>query len=378
MKVPYAWLDLVHDSGRTAVAMLGVAFAVLLMLMQLGFYGSVRRTAVLIQDNMLFDILVCSRNYLFLSSPDSVPLERLQQARGVAGVADVVPFNLSFTTWRPADPGRGRSRAIMLMGFDLDRPALDLPRLGGSADLLRRPDTVLIDRTSRPEFGPQQSGTRADAGAVTVTVAGNFDMGTGFSADGAIVTSAPNFLRIQPAFPPGRTSFGLVTVADRADVDGVVARLRERLPADVRVLAREELARSERHHWIAKTSVGVIFGVGVATSLIVGMAIVSQVLANKVAHHFREFATMKALGYEQGYISGLVLAQALAIAVAGYVPGLLVAWNLYEVTRRLAHIPMRLGLWEAGVVLMLAMAMCVSAAMTALRKVATAAPADLF
>jgi putative ABC transport system permease protein len=378
MRVPYAWLDLVHDRGRTAIAVLGVAFAVLLILMQLGFYGSVRRTAVLIHDNMLFDVLICSRNYRFLTSPDSIPRERMQQARGVAGVAAVAPFNLSFTTWRPSGPDRRRPRAIMLLGLDLDRPTIDLARIEADAELLRLPGAVLIDRKSRPEFGSQAGGTPADAGAIAVTVAGTFDMGTGFGADGAIMTSAPNFSRIQPGFPSNRMSFALVTVTDPADVEGVASRLRERLPADVRVLTRDELDRAERHHWIAKTSVGVIFGMGVATSLVVGIAIVSQVLTNKVTHHFREFATMKALGYSQGYISRVVLAQAVVIAILGYVPGLLVAWQLYGITRGFAHIPMRLGLVEATTVLVLAMMMCVLAAVAALRKVARAAPADLF
>jgi putative ABC transport system permease protein len=46
MKTPLAWLNLVHDKTRTLVAIAGVAFAVVLMLMQLGFLNSVRLTAL--------------------------------------------------------------------------------------------------------------------------------------------------------------------------------------------------------------------------------------------------------------------------------------------------------------------------------------------
>ena len=377
MKVPYAWLDLVHDRGRTSIAALGVAFAVLLILMQLGFYGSVGRTAVLIPEKMPFDVLLCSRHYLFLTNPGSLPVERLQQARGVADVESVVPLDLSFVPWRADEPGR-RTRAIMIIGIDPDRPGLDLERIGATPAALREPDHVLIDRKSRPEFGPHEPGGRAEAAGKKVTIAGSFEMGTGFGADGAILSSRRTLRRLQPAFPADAASVGLVTVAPTAAVDAVASRLRNRLPADVRVLTRAELVRAERHHWIVKTSVGVIFGMGVLTSLIVGMAIVSQVLGNKVAHHFKEFATMKALGYPQRYISGTVVAQAVAIAVCGYLPGLLVAAGAYAATARLAHIPMRLGPSEAGTVLVLAIGMCVAAAFTALRKVARAAPADLF
>lgn len=382
MKVPYAWLDLVHDRGRSAVAVVGVAFASLLILMQMGFYGSVERTAVLIQEHLLFDILICSRNYRFISSPGAMPSERLQQAQAADGVEAVRPFNLGFLPWRSGMTRDGRrkahSRAIMIMGVDPDLPGLNMERIGASAEALRNVDDVLIDSQSRPEFGPQAAGTVAEAGARTVTIAGSFTMGTGFGADGAIVASMRTFARALPSFSRSQVSLGLVSVQENADVDSVAGRLRRILPTDVRVLTRGQLAAGERRHWIIKTSVGVIFLTGVITSLIVGMAIVSQVLGNKVSHHFKEYATMKALGYSQRYISGVVLLQAAAIAVIGYLPGLAVAWQLYAMTRTYAHIPMSLGVREAGVVLCIAVAMCVTAALMALRKVASAAPADLF
>lgn len=378
MSVPYAWRDLVHDRGRTTIAALGVAFAVLLMLMQLGFYGAVGRTAVLVEKNMLFDVLICSRHYRFIASPGTIPVERLQQARGVAGVETVLPLDVAFVPWRTAAE-RKRARAILVIGIDPEQPGLDLGRIGARGDAVRQPDSVLIDRKSRPEFGPQAAGTRATAGAKEVTIAGSFEMGTGFGADGAILASQRTLRRLQPAFSPDADSFGLIRVEQGADVDDVARRLRDRLPTqDMRIMTRAELVRAERRHWIEKTSVGLIFGMGVVTSLVVGMAIVSQVLGNKVMHHLREFATMKALGYPQRYITRTVLAQAAAIAMVGYLPGLLVAGVAYAATAKLAHIPMVLGAWESGAVLLLALGMCAIAATTALRKVARAAPADLF
>jgi putative ABC transport system permease protein len=102
------------------------------------------------------------------------------------------------------------------------------------------------------------------------------------------------------------------------------------------------------------------------------------VLANKVTNHFREYATMKALGYPQRFISNVVLFQAILIALVGFVPGCAVAAVLYRLTDLFAFIPMRLGLAEGLAVLALAVAMCVAAALLAVRKVSLAAPADLF
>lgn len=382
MRVPYAWFDLVHDSGRTAVAIIGVAFSVLLILMQVGFFGAVWRSAVLVQERLDFDLVITSTDYSFLSRSDAVSMRRLRQASAVEGVAAVRPLEVAVLPWRAGTTRETRTvasgRPILVLAVDTTSPPFKDEFLDDAPALLASPDAVLIDSRSRPDFGPQEPGTVADLAGHEVSIAGGFGMGTGFSADGAVVTSRRTLARIVPGLGAEEVSLGLVSVSDGADPIAVAERLREDLPGDVRILSRQELAWIERKHWIFDTSVGVIFGMGALTSFVVGMAIVSQVLANKVTNHFREYATMKALGYPQRYISNVVLLQAILIALVGFAPGCAVAAILYRLTDLFAFIPMHLGLAEGFAVLALAVAMCVAAALLAVRKVSLAAPADLF
>ena len=83
-----------------------------------------------------------------------------------------------------------------------------------------------------------------------------------------------------------------------------------------------------------RTSVGVIFRMGVFVACIVGTIFVYQVIATDIANHFAEYATLKAIGYPEKYLSGVVLRQALVLSVLGYVPALLVALVLYALGRR--------------------------------------------
>ncbi|MBL9124446.1 MAG: FtsX-like permease family protein [Planctomycetaceae bacterium] len=376
MKTPLAWRNLIHDKARNAVAIVGVGFAVLLILMQLGFYGSVLQTATTIQDHLTFDLLIASKNYLFITRPGSFAEARLHQARGVAGVVDAWPLGVSLCPWE--NPATGRRRAMLVLSCEPHLPAVRVENPSAALTALERPSTVMIDRRSRPEFGPQAAGTRAKMGPLEVEIAGQFTLGTGFGADGAVLTSARTFARLFPQVGPQATNLGLVQLAPGADPDRVAAELRERLPADVQVFTRPELNQRERQHWVVKTSVGVIFGLGVAMALVVGMAIVYQVLSSSIARRLREYATLKALGYPTGYLWRVVLTQAIALAVAGYLPGLLVAWQLYGVTRSAAHIPMQLGWVPAVSVLFLAVGMCAAAGVISLRKVTGADPAELF
>ena len=60
MKTPLAWKNLVHNKTRTAVGIAGVGFAVILIFMQMGFKGAIRKTATQIYDALDFDLMIRS------------------------------------------------------------------------------------------------------------------------------------------------------------------------------------------------------------------------------------------------------------------------------------------------------------------------------
>ena len=130
------------------------------------------------------------------------------------------------------------------------------------------------------------------------------------------------------------------------------------LPDDVEVLIRADVVGGEVRHWVWETSIGLIFQLGVIVALIVGTAIVYQVLSSDVANHLPEYATLKAMGYSGGYLASVVLQQAVVLAVMGYVPGLAVSTALYSLTRVAARIPIDMTAARVVFVLGLAVVMC--------------------
>jgi len=376
MKTPLAWHNLLLDKTRTAVAIAGVAFAVVLILMQLGFYGAVVQTATLVYDRLRFDVLLRSPSYLHLSRAGTIPRNRLFQAESLPEVEGADPLYIGFNLWRNADTGR--RRGIMVLGIDPQRPVLDLPELSELAPLLTQPDAVLLDRRSRPEFGPQDVGLVTDVGHRRVRVAGQFTMGTGFGADGAILVSERAFGQLFPTRSLDQISLGLVTLKPGSNPQQVAARLRELLPPDVSVATRAEISAHESHHWKTRTSVGLIFGMGVVVAIIVGIAVVYQVLSSDIANRLGEYATLKAIGYDNAYLARIVLQQAVLLAIFGFLPGFGLSLLLYRVTQLAAHVPIAMETSRAVIVGGLSVLMCSLAALAALRKVYSADPADLF
>jgi putative ABC transport system permease protein len=384
MSTPLAWHNLAYNKPRTLAVLAGVTFAVVLIFMQLGFFGAVETTATVIYDALDFDLAIRSRDYLHFSDADTVRHDRLHQAAGVPGVARVQPFQVAITQWR--HPTSGRGRAILVMGIDPAEPAFTLDELRRQAQLVARPNVVLVDRKSRREFGPRDGwqfgdadvGVRTEVGPQSVTVGGHFGLGTGLAADGAVVTSDATFARLVPGRDPRDASLGLVTITPGANPDDVARRLRDALPGDVDVLTRAEVLRFELRRWISDTSIGVIFQVGVAVAMVVGMAIVYQVLASDIGEHMAEYATLRAMGYTTGYLARVVMHQSLLLAVLGFVPGLLLSDALYRVTSRVANMPIGMNAVRVAAVFGLSLGMCIAAGLIALRRVRSADPADLF
>jgi putative ABC transport system permease protein len=326
---------------------------------------------------MAFDLLLVAPDYVHLSKAGTIPRARLTQAASLPEVEGTSSLDVGFNLWRGDDENHQR-RGILVMALDPTERVIDLPELQAQQTLLEKPGTVLSDRLSRAEFGPMGKGVSAEVGRTKVRVGGQFTLGTGFSADGAIVTSDETFRRLFPNRKPGVVSLGLIRLKPGTDPDAVAEKLGKILPRDVHVYTRAEIEAHERHHWMIKTSVGIIFGFGVLVALFVGTAIVYQVLSSDIASHLGEYATLKAMGYTRRYLSWLVLEQALILGVAGFVPGLILAVALYQLTRYVTHVPVEMTLERGIGVLVLSVTMCGLSGLASSAKVQSADPADLF
>jgi putative ABC transport system permease protein len=385
MKTPLAWLNLTHSKVRTAVAVSGVVFAVLLIFVQLGFLGAVSATATLIYDALEFDILIRSPDYLHISDTRTFPSVRLNQARTASPeVVQISPFYIGAHYWR--NPRDGQVRTILLMGADPNDPVFRPAEIRGKQSLLSTARSILIDRTTRREFGPQnrKQFSDEDTGVVTevannqVQIVGNYELGAGLAADGAILLTDRGFTEVYAGWREGDVSFGLVRLKEGADPAAVAAEIEAALPPDVQVVTRDEVIRRELKRWISDTSIGTIFQLGVVVGVIVGVAIVYQVLSSDVANHISEYATLKAMGYSNLYLAKIVLQQAVALALLGFLPGVMLAEIIYRLTSYFSNLPIENNLARCAYVLSLAVLMCTVSGLGALNKVRTADPADLF
>ncbi|MGO9463340.1 MAG: ABC transporter permease DevC [Isosphaeraceae bacterium] len=370
------WRNLADNPVRTLVAVAGVCFAVALLFMQLGFRAGVGRTANLVLGRLDFDIVLTSPNYVMLTQAQTFPRRRLYQASANPDVANVMPLYVSRQNWRNAKARYFRS--VVVIGIRPSDEKVILNReLDAKRPLLALDDTMLVDSLTRSDVGPRHVGLVTQVGPLNLKVVGEFTIGPGFET-GMIVVSDKTFSRLYGGWPLDQVHLGLVNVREGADPQKVAKKLREYLPADVRVLTRDEIEEEEEDYWVTNTSTGIIFGSGVIVALLFGIVIIYQVLSLEVNSRLPEYATLKAMGFSDAYLALVVLQQAVFMAVLSYIPGFLIALGIYATARAVTHLPITMTVWRAVGVFIATLLMCSFSGLMAIRFLRKADPVDLF
>lgn len=377
-----AWLQLRRQKVRLGIAVAGVAFAALLIFMQLGFQEALFKSAVTVHGKLRADLVLISPQSAYLVAMKPFPRRRLHQAAGFDGVEEIMPVYIGMGAFK--NPETGRSRSIFVLGFDPADDAIGMEAVDSQRTVIRYPDRVLFDSAARPEFGPVAS-TVETGETVTTEINGRsiqivdlFRMGTSFGIDGTVITSDSNFFRMFPNVPPGLLTMGLIRLEPEADPESIRTAIDDVLPGDVEVLTMEQYMNREIDYWASATPIGYVFTFGTIMGLVVGAIIVYQILFADISDHLEEYATLKAMGYSNGFLVRVVLMEALILAFTGFLPGLLIAWQLYGLTAEATLLPMAISPRIAATVLALTVVMCWVSGLLALRKVRTADPAEIF
>jgi len=382
-RVPLAWLQMRRERLRLLAAIAGVSFGVVLIFVQLGFQEALFDSALTFHTSLGYDIAVISPKTDTIIQAEPFPRTRLFQALGVDGVESVTPVYLSSATWR--NPTRSNeTRTIFVFGVDPDDRAFEWDGVADQLDELRLPDRVLFDRASRPEYGPvpallDESGQIAtEVNGRQIEIVGLFEFGTSFGIDGSLLTSDLNFRRLFPDRPASHVDVGLIYLEQDADPVRIREAIESILPRDVEVFSREEFIAREFQYWNEGTPIGYVFSFGVIMGLVVGMVIVYQILFSDVQDSLREYATLKAMGYAHRYLVGVVMRQAMLLAMFCYFPALGVSWLLYQQAGAATNLPLEMTTARAVIVLALTLGMCCTSAGLALRKLRSAQPAEIF
>ena len=389
-RTPVAWLQLSHQKIRLLVAILGVAFSIILIFTQLGLRAMLFDGVNLLPENLNGDLYIIS-SYAENIRRSSFPSIYLYQVDAIEGVEDAKPLYVGFGRW--VDPkllessseekASVQSSSMQIIAFNPNKPVFKIPEIDRQLNLLSVPGGILYDRLAKSESGnvPQLFAERGRISSILdnnrVTVMGLFSLGSTFYYDGVAVMSDWNYEQLKGSSVLNEVSVGVLSLEPGADPQAVIERIQKNLSKDLKVLTQEELVKAERAD-VATWSEGKVLNFGAIIGFIVGIIIVYQVIYTDVSEHLPEYATLKAMGYKDRDLSLVVLQESLILAIMGFIPGYLASYGIYYLMTNFVELPVSMNLGIALKVLALNLLMCTISGAIAIRKLRTADPADIF
>ncbi|WP_444464581.1 FtsX-like permease family protein [Rhodobacter capsulatus] len=380
-RLPVGWLQLTHNRTRFFSALAGVAFANVLVFVQLGIMNSMSQATVRPYAYFSADILISAPDANTLTDGANVARQWLWQALADPEVAEGMGLFVANVPW-----DRGMTDiSLTTFGVDPFQPQFLAETLAPTAGFLQLRDGAVLDRLAR-------GFKRADAAAITpasplsfetenrtLTAWTTFAGGGGFGSDGYMLVSDQTFLRLFPARRAAAPDHILLRVTPGADVAAVVDRLRAQLSdPGLRIRAYADARAEDLRYQQTRRPTGVVFGFGVLIGVLVGLVIVYQVLSSDVADHLREYATFKAMGYRPRFFLGVVFEEALVLGVLGFLPGMILGGSILALMGKVTTLPLRMTPDMAVMVFLGTVVFSALSGAIATRRLAAADPADLF
>jgi putative ABC transport system permease protein len=367
-----AWRNLNHDRFRFLVTIVGIAFAVFLMIFQGSLLVGFLRASSKSIDVTDADLWIAGRGVEAFEFAAPLPERFYDIAVGVEGVGAVYRMTLGFTFWQKPS---GMQQSVLLIGAEpgigsqFPIPYIDAGRTSVA------PEAVLVDRSNARTLGVDVVPVGTEISARRAQVVEVIDgFGTFFGTPYVFTgyADAIRYLR----WPGDRVVFLIVRVQPGHDPQEVKRALQSKLP-EVDVWTRDEFSRRARVFWIRKTGAGGAILMVALLGFLVGMVIVSQNIYATTMENLEEFATLKAIGARRWYIQKVVLTQALACGIVGSVVGLVALLPLMEPIRNTiswVYMPW----WLPFGMIFVGLLMCVLASVASIKKALAVEPARVF
>jgi putative ABC transport system permease protein len=310
---------LIADRGKLLTALVGVVFSIMLVNVQGGlFIGLIRKASLLVEQGEA-DIWVGHKKMSNVDFPHDIPRTWEQRIRAVDGVQRAEPYVCGHSVMTLPDGG---FEQVLIVGCD---PASRLGSVNRNAsrdvDRLREADGVLVDVYDADKIGHPRVGDIREIGRRRARIVGFTEGVLGFLVTPYVFTTldrAAGYLNK----PAGSVSYFLVQVGAGENPQAVCDRIRARLP-DAEAYTRDVYSWESIKYWLNRTGLGISFGASTLLGLAVGLIIVAQTLYASVLDRISEIGALKAIGARETQILGLILRQAIVLALVGATIGML-------------------------------------------------------
>ncbi|HEY1426104.1 MAG TPA: FtsX-like permease family protein [Caulobacteraceae bacterium] len=328
------WAGIWRRPGRATLTLLSIVNAFLLYGLLQGFVSGLGTTAAATRADVL---LTLSR----ISQIEPLPMAELQRIRATPGVASAMPVILFHGAFRTAQPVNFRGYAVdpdSLVGADPDltiTPAqiAALKRTRNGAVLPASLASLWNLKVGDPMPVKSLLWTNKDGSAWPLNVVGIYQSNPKDLMFGSSVLTNFDYVDQGRTQSTGRASFFLVRIADPAAAGQVAQRI------DAQFANSPDETKTSSEQQLAADSIKQIGDIGFVVRAVVGAVFfallfsVGAVMMQSVRERTPELAVLKTLGFTDGAILALILAEALVFCVVSAAIGLGIAALIFPLIK---------------------------------------------
>ena len=366
--------NLFHDRIRFAVTLTGIVFALVLITIQFGLFLGFTTTTSNNIDRSKADLWIVFHGVGYFDTGRMFSERKFYEVLSVPGVQQAEKYIQNFAYWKKPDGG---VENVQVIGFHPGGLGEPWNIVEGSVLDVKLEDGVIVDDLYKEKLGVRKIGDRVEIGEHRARVVGFTHGIRSFTTSPFVYTSFKNSLNYtRPEAREDQLAYILVKVAPGFTQDEVLENLRARVK-DVDIYTKAEFSRRTRFYWMFTTGAGLAVLTAALMGLVVGVAVVAQTIYAATMDHIREYGTLKAMGATNGYLYRVLIEQAVWSAVLGYGFAMIAAYFIVQGSEKggaliLMPVAMKIGM------LLLAVFMCITAALVSINKVTRLDPAMVF
>lgn len=369
-----AYKLLVNDKAKFSALLVGITFAVFLMVAMTSLFAGVLNRASATVINLGANVWIMDPAVQTVANTIGMPDYVLDAARSMDGVDYAVPVYSGGALVKLAD---GTYQSVTVVGLD-DTSLFGRPRLieGKIEDIYGENAFIVVKDPEFPKMGNPRIGTEFElndhrgviVGIATVTSSGLFGVPTLYTTYQRALQYIPN--------PRFTISYVLIEPKSAADVPQIKKQVQA---LGYLALTRDEFMGKISKFYEFQTGLGMNLLIMTVMSFAVGLSISGQTFYTFVLENLEKFGALKAIGAKSRELIMMILFQASFTALTGYGLGIgLCALVIYIAKLRLPDYAAMITWWNLGLAFTMVVIIAAVSSYVGVRKVLRVEPFDIF
>jgi len=369
-----AYKLLVNDKAKFSALLVGITFAVLLMIAMTSLFAGVLSRASATVINIGASMWVMDPAVQTVANTIGMPDYVLDAVRSMQGVNYAVPLYSGGALAKLAD---GTYQAVSVVGLD-DTSLFGRPQLvqGKIEDIYGENAFIVVKDTEFPKMKNPALGTQFEINDNRGVIVGIAKV-TSSSLFG-VPTLYTTYYRALQYIPNPRFTISYVLIEPKSPAD--VARIKQQVQAlGYLALTKDEFMHRISRFYEFQTGLGTNLVIMTVMSFVIGLSISGQTFYTFVLENIDKFGALKAMGSKSRELIWMILFQASFAAFIGYGLGIGSCSAIIALAKlRLPDYAALITYWNIGVAFVMVVIIAAVSGYFGVRKVLQIEPFDIF